>query len=101
MNLSVLIMAILSVYHPRDSKVSHLWQIFNRHYDDFEKSYAEKFEKKFGFFRPVIGEVVRFHVDETLMESGRIDTTALSPVGRLAGAEFTTLGRRFSLDRKK
>lgn len=49
----------------------------------------------------VIGEVVRFHVDDALLDSGRIDTTALKPVGRLAGAEFTTLGRRFSLERKK
>ena len=49
----------------------------------------------------VIGEVVRFHVADELMEEGRIDTGALRPVGRLAGAEFTTLGRRFSLERKK
>ena len=55
-------MAILSVYHPRDPKASPLWQIFSRHYDDFEKSYPEKFEKKYGFFRPVISEVVRAYL---------------------------------------
>ncbi len=49
----------------------------------------------------VIGEVVRFHVADELIDQGRIDTGALQPVGRLAGAEFTTLGRRFSLERKK
>ena len=49
----------------------------------------------------VIGEVVRFHVADELLDGGRIDTEALNPVGRLAGAEFTTLGRRFSLERKK
>lgn len=49
----------------------------------------------------VIGEVVRFHVADELLENGRIDTGALAPVGRLAGAEFTTLGRRFILERKK
>lgn len=49
----------------------------------------------------VIGEVVRFHVADELIDSGRIDTGALQPVGRLAGAEYTTLGRRFSLERKK
>lgn len=59
LNISGLVMAILSVYHPREPKASPLWRIFDRHYDDFEKSYAEKFEKKYGFFRPVIGEVVR------------------------------------------
>ena len=49
----------------------------------------------------VIGEVVRFHVADELLADGRIDTGALRPVGRLAGAEFTTLGRRFSLERKR
>ncbi len=48
----------------------------------------------------VIGEIVLFHVDDALLENGRIDTGMLNPVGRLAGAEYTTLGRRFSLERK-
>jgi hypothetical protein len=55
-------MTILSVYHPRDPKASPLWQILDRYYDDFEKSYPEKFEKKYGFFRPVVGEVVRSYL---------------------------------------
>ncbi len=49
----------------------------------------------------VIGEVLRFHVRDDLIEDGRIDTEALAPVGRLAGAEYTTLGRRFTLERKR
>jgi len=49
----------------------------------------------------VIGEVLRFHVRDDLVADGRIDTGALQPVGRLAGAEYTTLGRRFSLERKR
>ncbi len=49
----------------------------------------------------VIGEVVCFHVADHLLKDGRIDTEALDPIGRLAGAEFTTLGRRFSLERKR
>ncbi len=57
-----IIMSILRVYHPREPKESVLWQILNRHYEDFEKSYEEKFEKKYGFFRPVIGEVVRAYL---------------------------------------
>jgi len=40
-------------------------------------------------------------VADELLADGRIDTGALRPVGRLAGAEFTTLGRRFSLERKR
>ncbi len=49
----------------------------------------------------VIGEVVCFHVADRLLEEGRIDTGALDPIGRLAGSEFTSLGRRFSLERKR
>lgn len=55
-------MSVLRVYHPREPKKSPLWQILNRHYEDFEKSYDERFEKKFGFFRPVISEVVRAYL---------------------------------------
>ncbi|MBT6504125.1 MAG: hypothetical protein HN580_28205 [Deltaproteobacteria bacterium] len=43
----------------RDRKASPLWQIFNRCYQAFEDMYDAKFEKRFGFFRAVIGESVR------------------------------------------
>ena len=48
----------------------------------------------------VIGEIVLFHIKDDLLENGRIDTGLLKPVGRLAGKEYTTLGKRFSLSRK-
>ena len=48
----------------------------------------------------VIGEILLFHIDDSLYEKGRIDTGLLKPVGRLAGAEYTKLGERFSLIRK-
>lgn len=47
----------------------------------------------------VIGEVVMFHVDESLYDQGRINTTLLDPVGRLAGTEYVALGERFSMKR--
>lgn len=49
----------------------------------------------------VLGEIVRFHVRDDLLEDGRIDTEGLAPVGRLAGDEYTTVGRRFTLPRKR
>ncbi len=48
----------------------------------------------------VIGEIVLFHIQDNLLENGRIDTGLLNPIGRLAGTEYTTLGKRFSLSRK-
>ncbi|MBU2511980.1 transposase zinc-binding domain-containing protein [bacterium] len=55
-------MAFLRVYHPREPKKSSLWQILDKHYEAFERSYEEKFERKYGFFRPVIGDVVRSYL---------------------------------------
>ena len=48
----------------------------------------------------VIGEIALFHIQNELLDNGRIDTGLLKPVGRLAGTEYTTLGKRFSLSRK-
>ncbi len=38
-----IIVSALRVYHPREPKKSPLWQILNRYYEDFEKSYDERF----------------------------------------------------------
>ena len=48
----------------------------------------------------VIGEVVLFHVSDEIIKNGRIDTSLLDPVGRLAGQEYSKLGKRFTLLRK-
>lgn len=37
----------------------------------------------------LIGEVVMFHVDDSLLDNGRIDQRLLQPVGRLAGTLYT------------
>ena len=46
------------------------------------------------------GEIIVYHIADSLLNEGRIDTGALKPVGRLAGMEYTSLGRRFILERK-
>jgi flavin reductase (DIM6/NTAB) family NADH-FMN oxidoreductase RutF len=48
----------------------------------------------------VIGEIVLFHIKDELFYKGRINTELLNPIGRLAGTEYTTLGKHFSLPRK-
>ena len=48
-----------TVYHSRHPEASPLWRLLNNHYEGFEQCYEERFEKKYGFFRAVIGEVVR------------------------------------------
>lgn len=47
----------------------------------------------------LIGRIVRFHVDEALLDEGRIREQTLAPVSRLAGSSYAKLGERFSLDR--
>ncbi len=48
-----------SVYHPRKPKESQLWNLLNNHFDGFENNYTERFEKQYGFFRPVVSETVK------------------------------------------
>jgi len=46
------------VYHPRDPTASPLWKLLDDHYASFRSHYPGVFEKRYGFFRPVVDEVV-------------------------------------------
>ncbi len=48
----------------------------------------------------VIGEIVLFHIDDRIYEDGRINVEGLRPLGRLAGALYTTLGKIVTMKRK-
>ena len=52
-----------------------------------------------GGTRLLIGRVVRFHIDESIYENGRINPEALKPVSRLAGINYAKLGDVFPLKR--
>jgi flavin reductase (DIM6/NTAB) family NADH-FMN oxidoreductase RutF len=54
-----------------------------------------------GLTRLLIGKVVRFHVDESIYENGRINHDLLKPVSRLAGTNYAKLGEVFSMERPK
>jgi flavin reductase (DIM6/NTAB) family NADH-FMN oxidoreductase RutF len=47
----------------------------------------------------VLGEVLRFHVREDLMENFRIDPDKLRAVGRMAGMTYVRTTDRFDLER--
>jgi flavin reductase (DIM6/NTAB) family NADH-FMN oxidoreductase RutF len=47
----------------------------------------------------VLGEVLRFHVREGLVENFRIDPDKLRPVGRMAGSTYVRTSDRFDLER--
>ncbi len=46
------------VYHPREPTDSPLWKVLHNHYEAFKAGYDEDCEKQYGFFRPVVDEVV-------------------------------------------
>jgi len=44
----------LPLYRPRDSQPSDLWHLIDRHSETFQPVYDERFQAKYGFWRPVI-----------------------------------------------
>jgi len=49
----------------------------------------------------VLGEVLRFHIADELIEDYRIDPDVLKPVGRMGGPTYTRTTDRFNLERPK
>jgi flavin reductase (DIM6/NTAB) family NADH-FMN oxidoreductase RutF len=47
----------------------------------------------------VLGEVVRFHVSEDLVENFRIDPDKLGAIGRMGGPTYVRTRDRFDLQR--
>ena len=48
-----------SVYCPRKPRESPLYKLIERYLPQFEHLYPERFEKRYGPWRPIIGEVAR------------------------------------------
>ena len=49
----------------------------------------------------VIGEIVRFHIDERVLNDGRVDVDLLRPIGRMGGMDYTRTRDHFEILRKK
>ena len=49
----------------------------------------------------VMGEVLRFHVDDGVIASGRVDPDKLRPIGRMGGIDYVRTTDRFSMTRPK
>jgi len=49
----------------------------------------------------VLGEVLRFHVRESLLDNFRIDPEKLHAIGRMAGATYARTTDRFEMERPK
>jgi ribosomal protein S27E len=42
------------LYRPRDPRASDLWRLIDEHFDSFQQVYDERFQAKYGFWRPII-----------------------------------------------
>ena len=47
------------VYRPRSPKGTAFFRLVAERYEEFEEAYPRRYERAFGYFRPVIGDVVR------------------------------------------
>ena len=46
------------LYRPRDPCASDLWRLIDEYFDSFQQVYDERFQDKYGFWRPVIDRSV-------------------------------------------
>ncbi len=49
---------IAAVYRPREPLESDFHRLVREHFDDFQAVYDQRFARKFGFWRPIIGKTV-------------------------------------------
>jgi hypothetical protein len=42
------------LYQPRDPRASKLWRLIDEYFDSFQQNYDERFQTKYGFWRPII-----------------------------------------------
>ena len=49
----------------------------------------------------VLGEVLRFHVDDAIVANFAIDPDKLRPIGRMGGHTYTRTTDRFNMERPK
>ena len=42
------------VYRPRNPRLSPFFRLVQEHFDEFERIYPQKYEKQYGFWRPII-----------------------------------------------
>jgi len=48
----------LSLYRPRNPRASDLWRLMDEHFGSFRHVYDERFQAKYGFWRPVVDRSV-------------------------------------------
>ena len=52
----------LDLYRPRDPQASDLWRLMDRHFETFRCVYDERFQVKYGYWRPIVERSVRAYL---------------------------------------
>jgi ribosomal protein S27E len=52
----------LPLYRPRDPQASDLWRLVDQHFATFSRVYDERFQAKYGYWRPVVERSVRAYL---------------------------------------
>ena len=47
-----------SFYRARDHEASPLFQVVREHFDEFERVYPERYQRRYGYWRPVVGSSI-------------------------------------------
>jgi hypothetical protein len=55
--------AMAGIYRPRHPERTVLYRVLFHHFERFVAEYGERFEKAYGFFRPIIKDVVEKYLD--------------------------------------
>ncbi len=48
----------LPLYQPRDPQSSDLWQLLDQHFDSFRQVYDDRYQAKYGYWRPIVEQSV-------------------------------------------
>ena len=51
------------VYRPRQPKLSSFYRVIEDQFERFEQLYPERYEREYGFWRPVVREVILKYLD--------------------------------------
>ena len=50
---------VATIYRPRRPRQSPLYQVIERHLPEFERTYNDRYQRRYGAWQPIIGEVAR------------------------------------------
>jgi len=45
-------------YRPRDPRASDLWRLLDEQFDSFQQVYDERYQEKYGYWRPIVEQSV-------------------------------------------